>query len=331
MKAFIILIICLLVSLTGGCHLISSQPGDEKERGAGKTDRNRPIPELGALSKAYGQPRHLADLRDKAVDESSGVVASRRNPGFIWTHNDSGDGPFLYAFDRAGNKSGVWRVTGAKAYDWEDIASGPGTIQGQSYLYIGDIGDNGKKRETITVYRVVEPAIAAGGADTDGLIPQLTEQAEAIRLRYPDGRHDAEALAVHPTTGDLYIITKTRKMSSGAAVYKLTRPFSTSAINALAKVSDISLPSLVPGMITGADISPDGRKLILCDYFNAFEMVLPNDSTDGFDEIWNQPISIIRLGQRPQGEAISYRLDGQAILATSEGSPAKLIEVEALK
>jgi hypothetical protein len=99
----------------------------------------------------------------------------------------------------------------------------------------------------------------------------------------------------------------------------------------LEKVGNLRTPSLTPGMITGADISPDGRKLILCDYFNAYEMSMPDTKNRGFDEIWKQSMVIVRLGERNQGEAVCYRLDGQAILATGESSPAALIEVEAVK
>jgi hypothetical protein len=33
------------------------------------------------------------------------------------------------------------------------------------------------------------------------------------------------------------------------------------------------------------------------------------------------------LGKRQQGEAITYRLDGKALLATSEGKNASIIQV----
>src|SRR5215510_12090696 len=112
---------------------------------------------VGADSSGYGAPVHLVNLENQSIKESSGIAASRRNAGIFWTHNDSGDGPFVYAFDRQGKHRGVWQVTGANAIDWEDMAIGPGPRRGRSYLYLGDIGDNSKKRDQITVYRVAEP------------------------------------------------------------------------------------------------------------------------------------------------------------------------------
>jgi hypothetical protein len=328
---YVIVSALLIVALTTACQSGKSLHGEGRRGGSSKTDRNQPPSDAGEPSKAYAAPVHLADLEDEAIDESSGLVASRRNPGLFWTHNDSGDGPFLYAFDLSGGKKGTWRVTGAKAHDWEDIAAGPGPQPGQSYLYVGDIGDNGKERDEIVVYRILEPIVTESDADTDRSEPAETESAEAIHLKYPDGAHDAEALAVHPTTGDLYIITKTRSANAPAAVYKLAAPISSSSLNTLEKINELRVPGLTAGMLTGADISPDGRKIILCDYLNGYELNLPETAGAKFDDIWKQPITIVRLGTRPQGEAICYRLDGRAILATSEESPAMLIEVEALK
>ena len=317
MKAIIILATALAVSFAGACQLLSDQPGEA----GGRTV------EAGEPSKDYGAPIHLADLEEKGVDESSGVVASRRNPGLFWTHNDSGDGPLLYAFDREGRRRGVWSVAGAKAHDWEDVAAGPGPQRGQSYLYVGDIGDNDKDRKEIIVYRVAEPAVTADTVVNNSVEPYPTAPAEAIHLKYPDGRHDAEALAVHPATGDLYVITKTRNPAAAAGVYKLAAPYSVGARNTLQKIGEVRVPSLFPGMITGADISPDGSRVVLCDYFNAYELV----ATGGLDQVWEQKPAVVRLGSRPQGEAVCYTLDGKSILATSEGSPAAVIEVPRVK
>lgn len=324
----IVSIVALFLSLSTACNLVTSQPGEQRKGDSSGSRGRLQIPTSGEVSKEYGAPVHLADLEDRAVDESSGIVASRRNPDLFWTHNDSGDGPFLYAFDRRGRRRGTWRVTGAKAADWEDVAAGPGPQPGRSYLYVGDIGDNGKDRKRIIVYRVAEPAITGADVGSDRSAPQPTEAAEAIHLQYPGGKHDAEALAVHPVTGDLYVITKTMNPTSAASVYKLAAPFSSSTVQTLEKVGEVRAPSLLPGAITGADISPDGRKIILCDYFHAYEWSLPESSNNGFDAIWKQTPVTVKLGARPQGEAVCYRLDGRAILLTSEHSPTPLIEVE---
>lgn len=275
------------------------------------------------LREIYGPPIKVGVLEDRAINESSGIVASRTTPGMYWTHNDSGDGPFIYAFDDRGHNRGVWQVTGATAYDWEDIAAGPGPTAGTNYLYIGDIGDNEEKRLQIIVYRVPEPFITAADAASKKSNPQSTEGVEVLRLRYPDGKHDSEALLVHPVTGKIYVVTKIQ--FGNARVYEADPAQRSTGVLMLARVGELNVPTLFGGMITGGDISPDGLQVALCDYVQGYEIVLPAGA--GFDRIWKQPLRPIDLGQRQQGEAIGYRLDGRALLVTSEGKRTPLIQV----
>ena len=95
----------------------------------------------------------------------------------------------------------------------------------------------------------------------------------------------------------------------------------------LRKVGEPRVPSLFGGAITVGSISPDGRRVALCDYFSGYELVLPAGSSN-FDDIWKQKMIGFDLGKRKQGESITYRLDGRALLATSEGKQSPLIQVE---
>jgi hypothetical protein len=276
-------------------------------------------------SEPYGSPTTIATIKEKSISESSGLVASRSTPGAYWTHNDSGDGPFIYAFDTRGDSLGIFRVTGATARDWEDIAAGPGPQRNKSYLYIGDIGDNNDSRPEVIVYRVAEPPLSSDTRNSSKKRPGSTEPAEALRLKYPDGNHDAEALLVHPTTGNIYIVTKV--LLSNAGVYEATAPLSAGKLITMRKVGEAKVSSLFGGVITGGSISPDGHRVALCDYFQAYEMVLPANAAD-FNAIWKQRMTGIKLGKRKQGESITYRLDNKALLTTSEGKQAPLIQVE---
>jgi hypothetical protein len=260
----------------------------------------------------YGPPRTLGQVSIEGLVESSGIAASRAHPGMFWSHNDGGP-PDLYAFDAAGKSLGRVRVTGAKMYDWEDIAIGP-----RNEIYIADTGDNNRKRKQIVIYKVPEPEPGAAA----------TKQATAITLRYPDGPHDAEALIVHPLTGDIYIVTKARGRDTKTAVYKA--PAGAKSPVLLKHIADVDLPNdsmipLIVGRITGGDVSPDGTRVVLCDYFRAYEAIVPQGNFDG---VWKQTWRPIDIGKRAQGEGITYRHDGKALLATSEGDTFPLIEVE---
>ncbi len=256
------------------------------------------------------------------VSESSGLVASRRNAGRYWTHNDSGDGPFLYCIDGRGNPCGRWRVTGAEARDWEDIAAGPGPGD-RPHLYVGDIGDNLGELNQIVVYRVAEPAVPEG--DTPAT-ERATERAEAIRLRYPDGPHDAEALLVHPVTGDLYVVTK----AAQAGVYVARAPLGGAAAVTLELVAVLDLGAAVNPLdvVTGGDISPSGDRVVLVTYAGGYELRLAPGAA--FDSVWQGEAHEIRVGARAQGEAVAYRLDGEAVLTTSERrlGPAPVLQTE---
>ena len=273
----------------------------------------------------YGPPKVVGTIKNPSVGESSGFVASRTAPGVYWTHNDSGDGPFLYAIGSKGESLGVWRVNGAEADDWEDIAAGPGPDKSKSYLYVGDIGDNSSTRKEIVVYRLPEPKPTVADSKTTKAKPNITEAAIPIRLRYPDGKHDAETLIVNPTTGDIYIINKIALESP--MVYEATAPFATNKVVTMKSRGQLKIPSLFGGILTGGSVSPDGRRIALVDYFQAYEAVLPKDSTN-FDDFWKERLVPIDFGKRNQGEGIAYRLDGKALLGTSEGKGSAIMQVE---
>lgn len=310
----------LVVVCAAACH---PSPSAQKKRN--QSARPAASANTGGAPVAEVTPVLLATLEDRAVRESSGLAASRNNPGVFWTHNDSGDGPFVYAFDREGRARGVWRVEGASARDWEDIARGPGPESGRSYLYAGDIGDNEGKRDNIVVYRFAEPTVELSDEAKSGRKnARSTAPAEAIRLKYPDGPRDAEALMVHPVSGDIYIVTKG---GGEAGVYKLTAPASASEVSTLTRVATLRGPGFFGSLVTGGDISPDGLRVALCDYASGYELRLPGAPAQSFDDVWKQTPLVISLGARRQGEAVGYRHDAAALLATSEGVPTPLIEV----
>jgi hypothetical protein len=333
LKLAVLLALAVSTSVLDGCGDARNAQGRENPPGPSEVRRLSEASTPATQARApFGDPERIAKLEDDAIKESSGCVASRRNAGLFWTHNDSGDGPYLYAFDRRGGKRGVWLVKGAQAVDWEDIAAGPGPEQGRTYLYVGDTGDNDRARSQVLVYRVAEPEAAPSDAGSSRKNPRPTEEAEAIRLKYPDGRHDAEALLVHPRTGDLYIVTK----SVGASgVYKLSAPFASAKVNTMERVGELRMPALFGGLITGGDISPDGAHVVLCDYLSAYELSLPGaasaSSRESFDAVWKQPPLVINLGERTQGESICYGDEGASVFATSEKRPTPLIEVKRRK
>lgn len=276
------------------------------------------------ISADYQKPQVVGKIESNEINESSGIAASKCQPDVFWTHNDSGDDAFIFAINSKGEKLGTWKVSDAKNRDWEDIAAYKNT-GGECFLYIGDIGNNDLTRSEQTIYRVKEPQVSGANKSSNRKNPAATESAAAIKIEYPDARHNAETLMVHPKTGDIYVLSK--QMSGASGVYKLAAAdYSPDKTNILKKIADFSVPSIPNGLLTGGDISPDGKRVITCDYFDAYEIVLP-DSVNDFDQIWKQPATVIDLGERKQGEAVGYSADGKSIFATSEERNQPFIQV----
>ncbi len=275
------------------------------------------------ISPRYGPPFVAGRLISPDIVESSGIAASRCQNDIFWTHNDSGDDAFIFAFGRNGEHLGAWGVQNAVNRDWEDIALIKDK-NGKCFLYIGEIGDNKNRWPVLSIYRIPEPEIMPEHASSSPSQPLATDPAEVLQFRYPDGARDAETLMVHPQTMDIYVLSKLE--SGPAGVYRIKPIFQFDRIQTAEKIADITVPAVPNGLLTGGDIAPDGRRLVVCDYLQAYEFSLPT-GVDDFEEIWRQSPEAIDLGKRKAGEAIGYSSDGSAIYATSEGPNSPLITV----
>jgi len=246
----------------------------------------------------------LTEVQDGPLSETSGIVASRKNPGVIWAHNDSGDGACVYAVDTRGRYLAVCTFGGVEARDCEDIAIGPGPMKGVDYIYLADIGDNRAVRQHVRIYRAVEPTITAGSALQDIRLRDV----ETIRVRYPDGACDSETLMVDPATKDLYIVSKRHERSR---LYRAAWPDDTTQTVTLEY--KCSLPW---GWATGGDICRDGTAVIVRNNYTA--SLWKRRAGSALDEAFEGPAEHIMLTWEPQGEAICFDAAGAGYYTTSE-------------
>ena len=241
-------------------------------------------------------------VRSAALDELSGIVASRRRPGTYWVVNDSGGGARIYAIGLGGGLRQTVRVDGAPAVDWEDIALGPGPSPGIDYLYVADIGDNDAARSKIEVARVPEPARG-----------QTAVRATRIVLRYPDGPRDAEALVVDPRRGTIVVVAKA---IGGARVYEAP-----ARGGRLRRVGSVS--TLEP--VTGASVSPGGDVVALRTYLSVLVWRRPAGA----------PLASALAGRsctapappERQGEAIAFSASGTRLVTVGEGSRPRIFAI----
>ena len=259
-------------------------------------------PAVDAASPARG--RVLATLASDQVKESSGLARGLANPGVFWTHNDSGDGPRLYAFGADGGARGVADLEGpgVRNVDWEDLSSF--SEDGRPFLLVADTGDNRLERDVCTLYVVPEPDLSAAGGHAT-VTPSRT-----IRFRYEDGSHDCEAAAVDPTSGAVYLVTKV--WSGKAGIYAVACRESTDdePCRAVA-IGTASLPRA-----TGMDFSADGLRAIVVTRGDAFEFARSPEET--WADAFARKPRRVPLPHRKQGESICYGPDGATLYLTSE-------------
>jgi hypothetical protein len=246
-------------------------------------------------------PRHTGTFRNRRLNESSGVAASRRQSGILWTHNDSGDGAWLFATDTLGTDLGAFTVRGAENHDWEAIALGP--CGSRSCLYMADTGDNGENRREVRIYRVPEPILPARSQ---------TDPAEVLELRYPDGARDVEATLV---AGDGTLILVSKGRHGPARAYRV--PASAWTKHGTVMAHELGpLPLETGGLgnyVTDAALSPAGDRVVIRTYLAVYLFTLTKQGA-----LIPTGVACDTAGLQLQGEGVSW-LDDRELVLTSEG------------
>jgi hypothetical protein len=226
------------------------------------------------------------------IPESSGLAVSRRQPGLLWSHNDSGNESILFAIDAAGALRGRVRVP-IRTRDWEDMSAA--RCASGDCLYIGDIGDNRLGRARVRIYRVAEPA--PGDAETAA--PDVFDAA------YADGAHNAEALFAIGT--DLFIVTKDR----AAGVYRAPVPPTGGGSLTFERVGQLGLEG-----VTDAEAARDEASVVVRTSHEAVWYRAADLRRGAITPVFR--VRLDRL-QEAQGEGVA--LDGHLLYLSSEAGP----------
>ncbi len=272
-----------------------------------------------ALDTAYFANPVVTGHLARGLEEASGMVASKQHPGLFWIHNDSGDGPVIYAIDSTGRRMCAYEFTSDDVVrdgsDWEDIAYSQhiSTADTSYYIWVGDIGDNEGKRDAINIYRMREGSNLKCVPTAKLSTPQPFS---ALRrsFAYPDGPRDAETLLFDPFTNDLYIVSK-RDLRN--RVYRVPKERVRDEKHDL-KVADtlvfvIDLPFFSS---TGGDISSDGREILIKTYTHVYRWLRePNETL--VSALARKP-DIVNYVPEPQGEAICFNASGAGFYTVSE-------------
>lgn len=249
----------------------------------------------------------LVELKNKKLSEISGIVSSINNPGYLWVHNDSGNDAEVFLVDPNLNIKAGLKLNGIKNRDWEDIAVGPGPVEGKNYIYVGEIGDNEARYQYKHILRFEEPVI-------DGSEKKITvDSVDKIAFQLPHKRKDTETLLIDPFTKDLYVISKREEP---VYVYQLKYPYSTT--DTLTATEIISLPFT---QIVGGDFSADGKEILLKNYVNIYYW--SNSSGKSIVEVLKEKPILLPYEEEPQGESITWARDGSGFYTLSEMNPTE--------
>jgi len=279
---------------------------------------------LAATPATFHGPTIAGQLGAPPRLETSGLAISRRSPEVLWTHDDSGGAPALYAVSTLGAAVGTLRIQGVKNEDWEDLASYE--LDGQPWLLIADTGDNDARRPTVQLHIVAEPAhepFKAGGEAS-------ARPTRTLQVRYEDGPRDCESVAVDVAGRAIYLLTK---RESVPRLYRVElEPREGNAITIarhVAQVTRVPQPTQAQrkeksylgrrhGEVTAMDFTADGTGAVVLTYGS----LLYYERSPG--EAWAEalardPVQLESPGLL-QVEAACFSADGKQLFVAAEGT-----------
>ena len=210
--------------------------------------------EEAGLSPLFN-PQFKSELPEE-VHESSGLFFHN---GRLWTHNDSGDKPILYALDTETFEV-VQRVTlaNAKNKDWEDVCTDGETV------FVGDFGNNKGSRKKLRIYTFPLSALPDEGDATvqvDTIVFRFADQTNFEKRKHD---HDFDCEAIFVTEDHLYLLSKGWETST-TRLYRLSKTPGN-------QVAEVVNGFDSQGLITGADYDRENGVLAIVGYVKTIWM-----------------------------------------------------------
>lgn len=261
----------------------------------------------------FGQLNLITEL-PKVLKEVSGTEIVPKSD-LIWMINDGGNKSKLFGLNYNGEIIKEINIK-AKNQDWEDLTSNKnGTI------YIGDFGNNNNSRKNLSIIIVEHNELDEKNAEVDKIEFEYPNQ-----YKFPPKKKnlyfDTEAFFYFKEY--LYILTKSRvKGNYGkTTLYKIPSKkgkYIAEIIDEFESCKDVEC------WITSADISPNGKKVVLLSQKNV--LVFSDFNNDKF---LSGKVKKIDLRYRSQKESITFK-DNNTLLITDEranGTGGNLYEIK---
>jgi hypothetical protein len=284
-----------------------------------------------AATTETGKPASMVvagELDEKDLKEASGMTYSARRDDLLWVHNDSGNKPRLYAIDLAGKLQGRLKLEQADNEDWEDIAAFE--LDGEPYLLIADIGNNDGKRDHVSLYIVAEPDLSEDDK-------QSSAPAWRIDFTYPDGPHDAEAVAVDSERERVLILSKReipprlyevplRPASDKLQTARLLEPLATLPAPTRQAVEFAPRSKDWHWQPVAMDVSRDTSVLVIMTYGALY--YYQRHGNEDWAQALRRPPLVFGLGNMRDNEAAAISADGRTIFVTVEKKHAPLYRID---
>ncbi len=238
--------------------------------------------DTGNLTVIANIPNHLKEV--SAVETVS-------KSELIWMIEDSGNDNHIYGMDENGTIKKDLTVLNSKNVDWEDLTS-----DSDGNLYIGDFGNNSKKRKSFTIYKLKNPEHA-----TDKI------SAEKIDFVLPKDMKSEDFEAFFVLNNHFYIFSKETKKCQmlkvpnkiGTQTAELVREFNLNGKH---------------NRITSADISDDGKTVVLLNHDKVWKI-----SNFESDKFFKGTIEELKFGHDSQKEGVCF-INNTTLLITDENN-----------
>jgi hypothetical protein len=229
----------------------------------------------------------------EGIFESSGLCAAPE-AGTYYTFGDDGLLPIVFRIDGTGQQVGQFTL-GAPNHDWESLSRD----QSGNY-YMGDCGNNNSDRRNLAILRF-RPAQSAQLGKINFKYPDQT----AFPPEKPQRTFDCEASLWH--AGQVYLFTKDRAQQTTCKVYTVPETPGTYTAKLVTKIA-------IPGEVTDATLSPDGRRLVLLARQELF--ILEGASWDAILKATPRHIDLKGAGQT---EGAAFKDANTLLISTEEG------------
>ena len=269
---------------------------------------------INLLEANFSKAIDLGEIENTHLMEVSGIVSSKKYPGFFWAQNDSGNSNSIYLLDSTGRGTKEVTIKGAANRDWEDLGLFVES-NGTSTIFLGDFGDNNNAWPFNILYWITEPDIAT--------LPSTSSvNCSSITFTIPDGSRDIECMLIDQKTKDVYLITK-RDVKK--RLYKISANKLIPSARVVAEFIEELNFSIPPSLdnalqkahyITSGTVSKDNTEIIVKNYSQLFYW--RRKTGESIEDALMRPSKNIEYWVEPQGEAISFNANGSAFVTISE-------------